>query len=63
MMGLTWPVQESDIANRLESGVEIKPSALVILGFCIDLISMIFIYVTFLLLFVFFIVIFCIMGA
>lgn len=33
MMGLTWPVQESDIANRLGSGVEIKPSALVILAF------------------------------
>lgn len=43
-MGLTWPVQELDIANRLESGVEIKPSALVILGFCI---AMIFIYLPF----------------
>lgn len=30
MMGLTWPALGSDIANRLESGVEIKLPALVI---------------------------------
>lgn len=32
MMGLTWPAPGSDIANRLECGVEIKLFALVILS-------------------------------